>query len=351
MMTNFKLPKEVKEAIDDIKRENAINEIEETIGTFEKTLNNKLVPEQFYKKNLEDVYFHSTITWDFKKGDVVPYFDVRLSYQHTGYKPINKFEGLDFNPKWFTKTREIKISTGKYCEFSNKTKAYRDFWIEQVKRCIHGYKVNGYTITGDHYFFLNFYKLPIADENAELGSGRPDNYPDFYVGQYEYFHYVKLCRILKRDALGLKARGVGFSEIGASIAVNTYTSKKFTNTVLVAEKSDYVDKTFEKFTKAADILNTDTEGGLRRARAINNNLQIKSGQKDKKGEIVGGWQSNLQGIYAPKPNNIRGDRTDLLIYEESGSWVSWVKAWLQGNALVFINGIRFGIKMAWGTGK
>lgn len=346
-----KIPKEVLDAINLLKNEELDANTSSNIEEFDKVLDSiKFEAVQFRKGKTDEIFTHSTTDWDYKKGDVVLYFDTRLSYQHTGYKPINRFEGLNFNPEWFIQTRKVKLETGSYCEYSNKLKAYRDFWIEQIRRCIHGYKVNGYTITGDHYFFLNFYKLPIANENAELGSGRPDSYPAFYVGQYEYFHYIKLCRVIKKDALGVKARGVGFSEIGASIAINTYTSKQFTNTLIVAEKSDYVDKTFEKCKKGADILNTETEGGLRRARAVNQKLVLKSGQTDKKGEIVGGWRSSLSGIYADTPNKIRGDRTDLLIYEESGSWVSWLRAWLQGDALVFINGVRFGIKMAWGTG-
>jgi hypothetical protein len=29
--------------------------------------------------------------------------------------------------------------------------------------------INGYTITGDNYFFLNFYQLPIVDEHKASG--------------------------------------------------------------------------------------------------------------------------------------------------------------------------------------
>jgi hypothetical protein len=41
---------------------------------------------------------------------------------------------------------------------------------------------------------------------------------------------------------------------------------------------------------------------------------------------------------ADKPNKIRGDRTDLLIYEEGGSWPNSTKAFIQGDALVGIQG-------------
>ena len=60
--------------------------------------------------------------------------------------------------------------------------------------------------------------------------------------------------------------------------------------------------------------------------------------------------SEIEGITADKPNKIRGDRTDILMYEESGSWPNWKKAFIQGDALIDIQGQRFGIKLAWGTG-
>lgn len=40
--------------------------------------------------------------------------------------------------------------------------------------------VNGYTITGDNYFFLNFYQLNNL-ETAKAGEGRLLDFPSFYV--------------------------------------------------------------------------------------------------------------------------------------------------------------------------
>jgi len=66
--------------------------------------------------------------WDVKIGDEIPYFDKRLSYEHTGYKPITETEGLDFNPKWFTEARDTFLKTGHYTTFFPGSKAYKDFW-------------------------------------------------------------------------------------------------------------------------------------------------------------------------------------------------------------------------------
>ena len=45
------------------------------------------------------------------------------------------------------------------------------------------------------------------------------NLGDVYKRQYEFFHYVELCEYLKKDVVALKARAVGFSEIGASLGL------------------------------------------------------------------------------------------------------------------------------------
>lgn len=40
--------------------------------------------------------------WDVKKDDEINFFDKRLSYELTGYRPIDDVNGLDFDPSWFT---------------------------------------------------------------------------------------------------------------------------------------------------------------------------------------------------------------------------------------------------------
>ena len=39
--------------------------------------------------------------------------------------------------------------------------------------------VNGYTITGPHYFFLNYYQLP-NPETEKAGTSRLEIFPNFY---------------------------------------------------------------------------------------------------------------------------------------------------------------------------
>ena len=149
---------------------------------------------------------HKEGNWDVKIGDPIEYFDKRLSYEITGYRPITETQGLDFDPKWFTEARDTKLETGHYTSYFFGSKAYRDFWNEEYKRCREGLTVNGYTIPGTYYYFLNYYQLP-QTEVKKLGTSRADIFPEFYAAQYEFFHYFELCRTTRHNVCLMKNRG------------------------------------------------------------------------------------------------------------------------------------------------
>ena len=290
--------------------------------------------------------------WDIPRDAAITFFDKRLSYELTGYKPIDEERGLDFRPEWFTEARDNKNRTGKYCSFVPGSKAYADFWHGEYVKCREGLTVNGYTITGPHYFFLNYYQLP--NTNADkAGSSRGAIYPNFYVYQYEFFHYYELCRILRKNCGLMKSRGIGFSEINACLCACMYSTFRGSNTLMTAASKNYVDKTLEKIWGELNFLNDNTEGGFFKLRQVSDTAykkkasyyKIVQGQK-----IEDGWKSQIEGIIADDDSKIRGDRVDLLVLEEAGSNPKFRRSFIKGEALVSLGGNKFGIILAGGTG-
>ena len=86
------LPTEIKSLIDEVQEKQ--QQLQEEIHELRK-------PEIQHKEG----------EWDVKIGDPIPYFDKRLSYELTGYRPITETEGLDFDPSWFTEARETFLKT------------------------------------------------------------------------------------------------------------------------------------------------------------------------------------------------------------------------------------------------
>ena len=326
------LPEEIQKIIDDVKSK----EDDEFTSIIEKA-------KEVLAENRE---------WDVTIDQEIKYFDPILSYELTGYKPLNDTKGLDFDPNWFTETKELFNRTGYYCEAPYGSKAFKEFWNMQFDRCRNGMTSHGYTITGDHYFFLNFYRLPNL-KTTKAGTGRSIDFPSFYEAQYQWFHYLEMCKRLRKNAALMKARGLGFSEMNASLAANMYTCRDNSTTIIAANLKKYVEDTLSKVWNALSFLNDCTGDGFSQlSQVINNAFQRKASYIEMRNgiKIESGSKALIKGIVADQPNKIRGDRCDLLLYEEGGSWVNSTKAFIQGDALIHIQGEQFGYKVIGGTG-
>ena len=288
--------------------------------------------------------------WDVKIGDEVRFFDPRLSYQHTRYRPINEKSGLDFKPDWFREDAIIKLKTNSYSNALHGSKTQRDFWKERLKRCNEGYESNGYRVTGDNYFWLNFYRLKTTLDGNRAGQGRGLNFPTFLVFQYEYFHYVELCEILDKDVGLLKSRGIGFSEIGACLCVRPYVTTPNYRVMASAFSERHLKPLLSKIWAQLDWLNGETETAFKRARMVINTATYKRASlKDKDGTEFG-HMSEIEGVVADSAEKIRGDRTERLFFEECGSDKIFKLKWIQGEALVKVMGEKIGTRIGWGTG-
>ena len=289
--------------------------------------------------------------WDVPIAEKIEYFDPELSYELTGYRPITMEKGLDFDPTPFCEMANIyNSSNGRYTNFPEGTKPWHDLWTREVDRMNNGYTVGKYRITGDNYYYLNYYRMEVIDENAISGAGRYYSFPKFLSKQYEWFHYLEMAEILRLNAIALKSRGVGWSEMTAATSVRPYTTKPAYRVVLTAFDDTKLTSLKRKCWYQLDWLNTNTSGGLRHVRQKINNDDTKRASKISRDGTESGWMSEIHTIIADKPGKIRGDRTDRLIYEEAGSNPILSASWIQGDSLVELGGQHFGTKIGLGTG-
>lgn len=330
------LPDEIQLIVDEVKKKQQEEDTKEA---------KKLVDEYRIERSNDKTY------WDVTKDMKIECFDPTLSYELTGYRPIDETHSLDFDPSWFTEVRETFLRTGKYCSYLPRSKRWDTFWKEQYTRCKYGMTSHGYTITGDNYFFLNFYQLPVVDMDKASGEGTNESFPVFFASQYMFFHYLQMCRVLHKNAALMKARSIGFSEINASLAARLYTTIKRSRTVITCFNDTYLNGTFSKLDHALTFINTNADGFFK-PRLTDKALEKKSGYQIKiDGQFTDfGWLSVVKGINGSKPSNIRGERVDLLIYDEAGSWPDLTTAVVQGQELCEVQGVPRGIMLFGGTG-
>ena len=289
--------------------------------------------------------------WDVPIDEEIRYFDPELSYEITGYRPITLDQGLDFDPTPFREAALTFIKTGSYTTFPRNTKPYNDYWREQRRRCVEGYTVGKYRITGDHYFFLNFYTMNTVNEDAEKATtGRVNGFPRFAAKQYEFFHYVEMCEYIGKDICMLKARGVGFSEILACIGVRPFITTRRFHTIYTANADAQLQPVLDKCWEQLNWLNMNTNGGMKKSRMKVDNIKQKRASLVNKEGVEYGTMSEIEGIVADNPRKVRGNRCERLIFEEAGSNPCLIKSWIQGNALVELGGRKIGSRICGGTG-
>lgn len=139
----------------------------------------------------------------------------------------------------------------------------------------------------------------------------------------------------------------------ASLSACQYSCYKNSITMVTAANANYVTKTFEKVTHALTFLNDETDGGFFKLRQVLDQTlnkrasfyKVINGQK-----IEDGFMSQIEGVVADSDSKIRGDRVELLIFEEAGSNPNLRKSFVKGEALVNVGGNKLGILLAGGTG-
>lgn len=305
--------------------------------------------EEQPKQKYEGVIHDPSKEWDVKIGDKIEYFDPTLSYELTGYRPITKDEGLDFDPKLFTVAADTYRRNKRYTSFVEGTFKHIQHWKEEFNRCLNGYTVGKYRLTGENYFWLNYYRLQSVISTGEGQELRNEDFPGFINKQYEYFHYIELVRKLKRDGVAFKSRGVGASEIAASNCAHAYTFHKASRNVVTAYDKAYIGNTLSKVWVCLNFLNTCTEGAFRRVRMKIDTEERKRASKVDQDRNESGWMSEIYGVVHDQPRKLRGDRVYSLYFEEAGSDPQLEETYIQSEALVKILGRRVGSRFVFGT--
>lgn len=289
--------------------------------------------------------------WDVRVGDQVDFFDPSLSYELTGYRPINKTQGLDFDPQPFLVAANCYRKDGRYTQLIPGTFKHRNFWMSEFNKCLNGVTIGKYRITGEHYFFLNYYRLLSVLGTKTGEEVRQEDFPGFLAKQYEYFHYLELARKVGKDVCVFKCRGIGFSEMIASNLAHAYTFHKASKSIVAASAQSYVDATLAKTWQELDFLNTSTEGGFRRVRMKIDTAMRKRASKVDKDKNETGWMSEIEGVVVDNPRKLRGARVYNLCIDEAGSFPNLIETYIQARALVDILGYRVGQICLGGTGR
>jgi len=241
---------------------------------------------------------------------------------------------------------------------------YKLYWDEEIRRCWDGYvrESDGEWVTGYFYFYLNY--SPIMKSKKRKNSRRADRVqglPDFYDGDYLFFHYLDRARDNGSHTVTLKKRGAGYSLKGGGkmgrnfILGESAEAKRNVVSLAIANEKEYLTKDgiLNKFVDVIDFCAEHTPfPAIRELKNSWINMHWMMGYKEKDTGIEKGTHNQVIGVTLNNDHEkARGKRAVLIEWEEFGKFDNSIKAWNIGRPSVEEEGgYVFGLMNAYGTG-
>ena len=276
---------------------------------------------------------------------------------------------VDFNKKIYNtdKFRQSAVffqEHGCYTLAPRGTTDYIKFWEQETNRCLNGYVApDGDTITGYHYFYLNYspiMKLDQVEYTDKFGNKRTRRerilgFPRFWDYDYYYFNAIEEAELQGKHMATLKCRQRGYSFKGASMLVRNYELIKGSKNFAVASEQKFLvgDGLLTKAWQIMDFVDKHTAWS--KQRLTSTRMERVSGYKvtDEFGkQTEQGYQSSITGITLKNdPERLRGTRGKLVLFEEGGKFPNLETAWrVEQPAVETDDGEAFGLMCLFGTG-
>lgn len=276
---------------------------------------------------------------------------------------------VDFNKKIFNsdKFRQAALffqEHGCYTLAPRGTTDYNAYWDRETDRCLNGYVADdGDSITGYHYFYLNYcpiMKLEEVEYTDRYGNKRTRierifGFPRFWDSDYYYFNAIEQAENEGKHMAVLKCRQRGYSFKGASMLVRNYELIPGSKNFAVASEQKFLvgDGILTKAWQIMDFIDKHTDWS--KQRLTSTRMERVSGfkVKDELGkETEQGYLSAITGITLKNdPERLRGTRGKLVLFEEGGKFPNLETAWrVEQPAVETDDGHAFGLLIAFGTG-
>lgn len=244
------------------------------------------------------------------------------------------------------------------------TTDYNSYWDQETERCLNGYTApDGDSITGYHYFYLNYSPIMKLKEvsyidrygNIRTRRERVLDFPRFWDYDYYYYNAIEQAEDDGKHMSVLKSRQRGYSFKGASMLVRNYELIPGSKNFAVASEQKFLigDGLLTKAWQIMDFIDKHTAWA--KQRLVSTRMERVAGYKitDEFGkQTEQGYMSSITGITLKNdPERIRGTRGKLVLWEEGGKFPGLLDAWrIEQPSVETDDGVAFGLMIAFGTG-
>jgi len=254
---------------------------------------------------------------------------------------------------------------GRYTEYPKGTKAYREFWREELDRCLNGFTTEeGEYITGYFYFYLNYAQIIVSKERKYKDSrgynrtkiDRPKAFPWFFDYDRAYFDAIEEAENQGKHLVVLKRRQAGYSYKNASMLCRNFYCIPDSNSIAVASEMEFLikDGIITKAWEMMDFIDQHTAFAKKRQKTdtkTHRRASIVTDVNGVKTEI--GYKSEIMGVSMKNdPQKMRGKNVKLMLYEEGGHFPNVVTTWqIARPSLEDDDGYAYGLQILFGTGS
>lgn len=242
------------------------------------------------------------------------------------------------------------------------TTDYNSYWEQETNRCLNGYTApDGDSITGYHYFYLNYSPIMKLKEvqytdregNIRTRRERVLDFPRFWDYDYYYYNAIEQAEDEGKHMSVLKSRQRGYSFKGASMLVRNYELIPGSKNFAVASEQKFLigDGLLTKAWQIMDFIDKNTAWA--KQRLVSTRMERVAGYKvtDEFGkQTEQGYMSSITGITLKNdPERIRGTRGKLVLWEEGGKFPGLLDAWrIEQPSVETDDGVAFGLMVAYG---
>lgn len=226
------------------------------------------------------------------------------------------------------------------------TLAYDDFWDEQDRRCIEGYKPKGMPrITGPHYFYLNQVQIMMLKKGL---TKKQLNYPYYRVLDHLIFLEIEKATFLGYGLVIGKARRMGLSYIGDCMIIWNLLFHANNEVAIGAGKEDKATELFDKVKKSLENLREEYKVSYRKNKTeLKLSYQIRENKVQKEAGI--GSMLTVKTFFAD-PSAFEGGSYSFFIFEEIGLQDNLIKSYKASEPCFMEGATQFGVPMLYGTG-
>lgn len=107
---------------------------------------------------------------------------------------IRNPDGIWINTEAFREAGNNFMKKNYYCPDPWGSNDWFAFWKQERQRCLRGVTIGGATITGEHYFYLNYCPIQRVENTQARVSVKIEGFPDFWDGDYNYFWSRNIAR-------------------------------------------------------------------------------------------------------------------------------------------------------------